>query len=86
MSRVSRQVHAITIGGETPPWYVRLLGVWLIAADAYIWLGEGTPTSVYEIAKHVILLLIGLRMCYPEGARSLIKFGGNLWSHRRSTD
>ena len=57
-----------------PPWYVRVLGGLIIAADGYVWLGEATPTTTLELVKHGILLLVGLSLFYPEAARSLMGF------------
>lgn len=51
-----------------PPWFVRMFGAFWMTGDAYIWLGEGTPSGVWEIVKHVVLLLPGFVMFYPEGA------------------
>lgn len=51
----------------SPPWFVRLFGVLLLAGDAYWWLSESHPTTIMELAKHGLLLAIGLACFYPEG-------------------
>lgn len=49
-----------------PPWYVRLLGAAVVAADVYTWLGDHTAATKWDVIKHIVLLFIGLLMFYPE--------------------
>lgn len=56
-----------------PPWYVRVFGMLVIASDGYVWLGESTPTTMLEIAKHGLWLAIGLACFYPEGLTLVTK-------------
>jgi len=83
---ISQRVQAIAVGSETPPWYVRLFGGIIVLGDLYIWLVEGGPVVILELVKHGIILLIGLRLFYPEAARWVASQGKALYSHRRSTD
>lgn len=61
--RISAHVHRIV---HTPPWFVRVFGVVLLGVDVFWWLGEHAPTTWPEIAKHGMLLAIGLACFYPE--------------------
>lgn len=84
--RTSARIHAVTIGAEVPPWYVRLLGAVIILGDLYTWLGEGAHLTVLEIVKHGIILVIGMRLFYPEAARWVVNRGMTFYTHKRSTD
>lgn len=68
MTRISEQVKLIA---AAPPWYVRVFGVLVLSADVYWWLREATPSEwlkiLIELAKHGLLLAIGLACFYPEG-------------------
>lgn len=86
MSRVSRGTHTVLIGDRTPAWYIRFLGACIILADAYVWLGEGTPPTLLEFLKHGLLLVIGMRFLYPEAARSVVGYANRLYTHKRSDD
>lgn len=73
MSLRSRVSGAVRTTMQTPPWFVRLFGVLAIASDGYVWLGESTPATLLELAKHGIWLAIGLACFYPEGLALVIK-------------
>ena len=61
--RISAHVQRLV---SQPPWYVRVFGVVLLCVDAWWWLSEFAPTTLLEIAKHGILLAIGLACFFPE--------------------
>lgn len=58
--------HALAKVTAQPPWFVRVFGVALLGVDAWWWLAEFSPTTLLEIAKHGLLLAIGLACFYPE--------------------
>lgn len=47
------------------PWYVRIFGMSLLTVDTWWWLGESSPTTILELAKHGMLLAIGLACFAP---------------------
>jgi hypothetical protein len=61
--RISERLRAVA---TTPPWFVRLFGALAIASDGYVWLGESTPVTALELAKHGIWLALGLACFAPE--------------------
>lgn len=67
MSLRSRMSGAMRRTMVAPPWYVRIFGALAIASDGYVWLGESTPVTMMEFAKHGLWLAIGLACFYPEG-------------------
>ena len=62
--RISDAVKRVTL---RPPWFVRALGAAIIGADVWMWLAEHSPVETLELAKHGILLAVGLACFWPEG-------------------
>jgi hypothetical protein len=81
---MTRASDAVGVVMRTPPWYVRVFGVFAIASDGYVWLGESTPSSVLELVKHSIWLAIGLACFYPEGLLLVVNVARRLpfWDRR----
>lgn len=77
------RVHPVVSGAwrsvvTAPPWYVRVFGMALLAVDAWWWLGESAPTTLLELAKHGILLAIGLACFAPEALILVINMSRRL--------